>query len=345
MPSGPYFIAEGGVNHNGQMDLARQLVDAAAAAGCDAVKFQLFDAARVVARHAARVPYQGAGSQESLLRDLQLGPDDMAALAEHARAAGLDFLCTPFDPQSAAALDAMDLAMFKVSSGDITNLGLLEALGAFGRPVLLSTGTGTLGQCEAAIAAIRRGQQAAGQRKGQWQGYLAAGLALMHCVTSYPAPIEQINLRAMATLARAFGLAVGYSDHTIGSEACIGATAMGAVCLEKHLTLDKSLPGPDHAASADPGELAELLAAVRRTASALGTGRKEPAECERPNLAGVRRRLCAARDLPAGHELALADVVALRSETGIAAERIDLAMGRRLRRDVSERTPIAWGDL
>ena len=340
-----YFIAEAGVNHNGSVDIARRLVDVAAEAGCDAVKFQLFQARQVVAGGASRAPYQGDGSQESLLEGLELSRDHVASLAEHAAGARLDFVCSPFDIDSAKFLADLGVPLMKVSSGEITNLRFLRDLGRLGVPIVLSTGTATLGEVEAAVGMVLDGLAAAPSRAGRRDGPFEGGLVLLHCVTAYPAPVEQTNLRAMQKLAAAFGYPVGYSDHTIGAETAIAAVAMGARIIEKHFTLDNAMEGPDHAASASPQGLAQVVASVRLTASALGDGRKGPAACELENLSVVRRRLCAARDIPAGAVLADDDLLCLRAAAGVPAEHFSLVAGRAARRNLARREPITWEDV
>jgi N-acetylneuraminate synthase/N,N'-diacetyllegionaminate synthase len=344
LPVHCYIIAEAGVNHNGSVETGLRLVELAARAGCDAVKFQLFRSEGVVAADAQRAPYQGAGSQESLLRGLEMPAEQMARLAARARELGLAFVCTPFDRDSAEQLHAMEVPFFKVSSGDVTNLGFLKFLGGLGRPVLLSTGTAGLGEVEAGVAAVREGLAEA-DRDSEQGDLLWGGLALMHCVTSYPAPIEQTNLRAMDTLRAAFGVPVGYSDHTLGPEASLAAAARGAQFIEKHITLDRTLPGPDHAASADEDELTRLVAAIRKIESALGGGIKAPSAAERENLPAVRRKVCSSRDLKAGHVLVEADLMALRGAEGLDAGRMHLLPGRTLKRDVPARQAIRWEDV
>ena len=340
-----YIIAEAGVNHNGNIELARQLVEAAAAAHCDAVKFQLFKTDKLVAAGAKRAPYQGQGSQESLLCSLELSGHHLGELVQHARRLGMDCIASPFDLDSARLLHEMDVPFMKISSGEINNLSFLRDVGMFGRPTMLSTGTATLGETETAVAAIAEGLAQAPRRAGRWDDLFGKGIVLMHCVTSYPAPIDQVNLRAMTALAAAFDYPTGYSDHTVGLEASIAAVAMGACAVEKHFTLDKILPGPDHAASASPSELAAMVQAIRRVEAALGDGIKRPASCERENMRVVRRSLCAARPLENGRKLSKEDIIPLRAGKGIGAEKIDWVIGRTLRRPVGAKEPLGWEDL
>jgi len=344
MENKTYFIAEAGVNHNGSVDIARRMVDVAADAGCDAIKFQLFQAQQVVSGKVSRAPYQGDGSQESLLEGLELSRDQMVSLAEHAAGAGLGFVCSPFDIDSAKFLTDLGVPFLKVSSGEITNLRFLRNLGKLGVPIVLSTGTATLGEVETAVGMILEGLASAPSCRGG-DAPFEGRLALLHCVTAYPAPIEQTNLRAMQKLAAVFPYPVGYSDHTVGPETAIAAVAMGARIIEKHFTLDNAMEGPDHAASASPEELAQLVASIRLIESALGNGQKRPAACELENIGVVRRRVCAARDIPAGTVLADSDLLCLRAGEGVPAEQLSLAVGRTVRRNVAFREPITWEDV
>jgi N,N'-diacetyllegionaminate synthase len=319
-----FVIAEAGVNHNGDLELAHSLVDAAADAGADAVKFQAFCADRVATPAAPAAGYQrrtaGAVSQLELLRGLELDGAAFAELKQHVEERGLVFLATPFDAASVDLLDRLDVAAFKIASPDVANPLLLRDVGRRRRPVVLSTGTADLAEVEAAVATLRE----AG----------TGDIVVLHCVSAYPAPASDANLRALATMREALGLPVGFSDHTEGDEVALAAVALGACALEKHFTLDRALPGPDHAASLEPGELASLVARVRSVESALGDGVKAQAPSERENSAAVRRSLAAADDLPSGAILTEEMLTALRPGTGIAAARLFEVLGRRLRRPV-----------
>lgn len=321
-----FVIAEAGVNHNGDPALAHRLVEAAAAAGADAVKFQTFEPARLAAATAPAAEYQRARqqdltSQREMLDQLVLPAAAWEALRDDATARGLLFLSTPFDEPSAVMLAELGVPAFKVSSGDVTNLPFLRTLATFGRPVLLSTGMSTLDEVETAVGAVRAGGD--------------PPLALFHCVTSYPAAARDCNLRAMATLRSAFDVPVGWSDHTEGIHVAIAAVALGAEIIEKHFTLDRSLPGPDHQASLEPDALASMIGAVRDVRAALGDGRKVPAEPEHALAAVARRSLHAARDLPAGHTLTTDDVALLRPGSGLPAAALDALLGRSLRAPVA----------
>ena len=331
-----WVIAEAGVNHDGSPERALELVDAAQRAGADAVKFQTFRADRLVTAGAAKAAYQrttvpGDEGQYAMLKALELGEAALRRVRDRCDEVGIEFLSSPFDAESADLLDALGMRTFKVPSGEITNLPFLRHLGAKRKPVILSTGMAWLGEVETAVRTL--------------QGAGATDVTLLHCVTEYPAPIEQVNLRAMHTLREAFGLPVGYSDHTTGIEASIAAVALGATVVEKHFTLDATLPGPDHKASLEPPAFAEMVAAIRRVEAALGDGRKQPAPCELANLTVVRKSLVAARDLVAGTRLGAADLAAKRPATGIAPTAWDEVVGRVLRRDVRADELLRWDDL
>ena len=336
-PGEPCFvIAEAGVNHNGDRELAARLVEAAAAAGADAVKFQTFRAEGVATPSAPKAGYQlettsRDETQLEMLRRLELDREAHLALKSLAEERGLVFLSTPFDSASVDVLDRLGVVAFKVASPDLTNVPLLEEIGKRGRPVLLSTGLADLEEVERALTVLH----AAG----------AEHIVVLHCVSEYPAAAEDANLRAMATMGARLGCPIGYSDHTEGSEVALAAVALGACVLEKHFTLDRTLPGPDHRASLEPDELAAFVTAVRRVESSLGTGIKEPTEVERRNALAVRRSLAAAEDLSAGTVLTREMLTALRPGTGISPARIEAVIGRRLRRNVAHSELLALSDL
>jgi sialic acid synthase SpsE len=301
-PSRPIVIAEAGVNHNGDRDRARALIDAAAEAGADIVKFQAFTPERLVARNTATTTYQlanaGAVDQRAMLAALALTAADFEALAHHCQERRVEFLCTAFDPDLVAAFVALGMKRIKVASGELTNSPALRQFARNDLPILLSTGMATLDEVERAVEVLRD----AG----------AAEITLLHCTSLYPAPLESLNLSAMATMSRRFGLPVGYSDHSLGDHAAIAAAALGATIIEKHFTLDRALPGPDHRASLEPDELAAMIRRLREVARALGDGVKAPAPGEIETARLVRRSWHAARALSAGAVLAAHDVVLLR---------------------------------
>ncbi len=328
-----YVIAEAGVNHNGDLARAKRLADAALACGADAVKYQTFVAENLVAKGASKAAYQkkttgGAESQLEMIRGLQLSEAAHRELAAHCAKIGITFLSTPFEEASADFLDGLGVPMFKLPSGEITNKALLQHVARKGKPLILSTGMSSLAEVADAVRWIREAS--------------CAPLTLLHCLTEYPAPVEQVNLRAMDTLRDTFGLAAGYSDHTPGIEISIAAAARGACVIEKHLTLDKSLPGPDHAASLDPAEFAALVKAVRSVSSALGDGVKRAAPCEEANRSVARRSVVAARTLPAGHALTREDLAVKRPGDGIAPAELDRLLGRRLKKAVEADETLTW---
>lgn len=331
----PFVIAEAGVNHDGSVDVALQLVDAAAEAGADAVKFQTFSAEAVVLEDAPQAAYQltraPASSQLEMLRRLELPAGAWPALNARASERGIVFLSTPFDLVAVELLAALGVPAFKVGSGDLTNLVLLRAVAAHGRPILLSTGMADLAEVDAAVDDLRR--------------HGDPPLALLHCTSAYPAPADQANLRAMATLRDRFRVPVGYSDHTLGISTATAAAALGAVLIEKHLTLDRSLPGPDHAASLEPGGFRELVEAVRDAWVALGDGTKSPRPSELDASRVARRSLVTERAVTAGTVLGAGDIAAMRPAGGISPLRLDEVIGRRAARDLPALKPLSPADL
>lgn len=343
----PFVIAEAGVNHNGSLDRALELVNAAADAGADAVKFQTFRADELASRVATKAPYQRlAGDpdegQLDMLRRLELPAEAFAQLADRCHVRGIAFLSTPFDTRSLETLLELGVPRIKVGSGDLTNAPLLRRLGRCGRPVILSTGMATLGEVEAALAIFAAGAlELRGSpfdpplafASAEGQAALASRVALLHCTSEYPAPVHDVNLRAMQTLRNAFGLPVGLSDHTEGIAIAIAAVARGARLLEKHFTLDRTDPGPDHAASLEPGELAEMVARLRDVAAALGSGRKIPAETEVGTAAVARKSLVAAAPIKAGTAFSEENLTTKRPGTGVSALRYYEWLGRPALRD------------
>jgi N,N'-diacetyllegionaminate synthase len=331
-----FVIAEIGVNHNGDPALARELIDAAAGTGADAVKFQTFKASRLVTRHARMAAYQrenlnADGSQEEMLRRLELPEETLAGLKAHAESRGVVFLSSPFDLESARVLKDLGVDALKLGSGELTNAPMLRAIAGLGLPLIMSTGMATLDEVEACAELLRD----AGDPPVAW----------LHCVSAYPAPPEQYNVRAMDAIRVAVGGPVGISDHTRGWEVTLAAVALGASVIEKHLTLSRDLPGPDHKASLEPGELAEMVRQVRTVEAALGSGTKIPAPCEIDTMAAARKSLVAARDLRAGATLAPGDIEAKRPGTGISPMQLARVEGRTLRRDLAPDEPITWDDL
>jgi N-acetylneuraminate synthase len=313
--------------------LAKKLADAAKAGGADAVKYQSFKAESVISSRASKAEYQkkttgSAESQLDMVRKLELSDDDHRALAAYCRGIGITFLSTPFGESSADLLEELGVPLFKLPSGEITNKPLIQHVARKGKPLILSTGMSTLAEVADAVKWIRE--------------VSSAPLTLLHCLTEYPAPVDQVNLRAMDTLRDHFGLPAGYSDHTPGIEISVAAAARGAAVIEKHLTLDKSLPGPDQAASLDPAEFAALVRAVRAVGAALGDGVKRAAPCEVGNRCVARRSVVAAKGLPAGHVLTRADLAVKRPGNGIPPAELERLPGRTLKKAVETDETLTW---
>lgn len=320
------IIAEAGVNHNGDLALALQLVDAAVEAGVDLIKFQTFNADRVVTTHARKADYQNKGSdvgesQHSMLRRLELTRDMHETLIGHCNSRGIKFFSTGFDVESIDMLLEFGIDSFKIPSGEITNLPYLRHVGHYGKPVMLSTGMSTLGEIEAALDVLAQ----AGTPRSQ--------ITVLHCNTEYPTPMVDVNLRAMLAIRNAFGVAVGYSDHTSGIEVAIAAVALGAVVIEKHFTLDRNLRGPDHKASLEPDELKSMVTAIRNIELALGDGIKRPSASETKNKSVARKSLVAACAIGAGDIFSASNLAVKRPGTGVSPMRWDEVLSRRATRD------------
>src|SRR5215203_3588177 len=309
-PQLPVFvIAEAGVNHNGDLQMARALIDVAVEAGADAVKFQTFNADLLATSDAPKAEYQlqTTGDDESqleMLRRLELSPDTHRELQSHCHERGIIFLSTPFDESAVDLLDELGVPAFKISSGDLTNSPLLEHVAGKGKPVILSTGMSELSELIEAVSVLNN----AG----------CENPVLLHCVSNYPASAAEVNLRAMQTMRSAFDVPVGFSDHTEGIDVALAAVALGACVIEKHFTMDRTLPGPDHRASLEPAELRDLVRSIRRVETALGNGRKVPTVSELETAKVARRSLVAARDIPAGATLERDMVVMRRPGTGMS---------------------------
>lgn len=328
------IIAEAGVNHNGDLSVALRLIDAASKAGADVVKFQTFRADRLATAAAHKADYQTCGtdsreSQRDMLRRLELAPSDYARLATHCAERGVSFLSSAFDIESVDFLANLGQERFKIPSGEITNLPYLRRVASCGRPVLLSTGMATLGEVEASIEVLRLA------------GLPRSSLTLLHCTTEYPTPIQEVNLHAIRTLRDAFKVAVGYSDHTEGIEASIAAVALGASVIEKHFTLDRSLPGPDHRASLDPAAFAAMVRSIRNVELAMGDGVKRPTQSELNNRPIVRKSLVAAAPIRTGEVFTPDNVTAKRPGTGLSPMLWDDLMGKIAKRDYEIDEPIA----
>lgn len=322
-----FIIAEAGVNHNGNIHLAHQLIDNAVAAGADAVKFQAYTTEAVITAKAAKARYQvettgEADSQYAMLKALELSAEQQKELKAHCDQSGIIYLCTPYDDASLDLLDQMGVAAIKIASTDTTNVPFLRKIAGKGRPVLLSTGMSTLGEVEQAMAAL--------QNHG-----LTDKVVILHCTAEYPAPVNELNLRAIPTLQQAFQCPVGFSDHTPGVGASPWAVALGACVVEKHFTMDRGLPGPDHRASLVPGELAALVDQTRSAEAALGDGVKRPMPSELLNKQMMQKSLVAARSINEGQLIGPGDLTCKRPATGLPPIWFDRIVGKRARRFIS----------
>lgn len=320
------IIAEAGVNHNGDIGLAMQLIDVAAEAGADFVKFQTFNANRLATREAPKANYQiqTTGTEESqyeMLRRLELSPEAHRELISHCKKRNIGFFSTGFDVESLDLLIDLGQNLFKIPSGEITNLPYLRHIGSQRKEVILSTGMSTLGEVEAAINALIN------------SGTSRDKITALHCTTEYPAPMQEINLRAMQVLRDAFGVRVGYSDHSPGIEVSIAAVALGAVVVEKHFTLDRNLQGPDHHASLMPHELRHMIAAIRNVEQALGDGIKRPMASEIRNRSAARKSIVAALDIRAGELLTADNLAVKRPGDGISPMLWDDVVGQKACKD------------
>lgn len=334
------IIAEAGVNHNGEIEKAFQLVDAAVDAGVDYVKFQTFKAETIVSPKAKKAAYQernigdGDDSQFNMLKKLELSDADHQQLMRYAKDKGIAFFSTAFDVDGVQYLNQLGLDRFKVPSGEITNYPYLRAIAQMGKPIILSTGMASLGEIEAALAVLTT------------FGAKLDNITVLHCNTEYPTPMEDVNLKAMRTIATAFGVQVGYSDHTLGIEVPIAAVALGATVIEKHFTLDRNLPGPDHKASLEPQELKAMVQAIRNIEQAVaGSGRKVPSNSERKNIAVARKSVHLRRDMKAGETIREEDIIALRPGDGISSMDWEKIIGRALANNKEAFDKLNWNDL
>lgn len=331
-----FIIAEAGVNHNGRLDLAKKLIDAASDAGADAVKFQTFKADRLVLANTSMAKYQIANtkqnvSQYDLIKGLELTQDAFIELKKHADSRNIIFLSTPFDEQSADFLESMSIEAFKVSSGEISNHPFLRHVAHKQKPIILSTGMSTIEEVNAAVRVILETNN--------------HSLAILHCVSNYPADPSETNLRAIETLQNCFDFPIGFSDHSAGITISLAARALGACIIEKHFTLDTGLPGPDHAMSLTVEQLKELVTEIRTVEKALGTGIKAPTQSEEDIKALVRRSITLSTDLNAGETLNRAMLVALRPGTGISPVYLESIIGRQVNRPIKKGEILQWGDL
>ena len=321
---GIIIIAEAGVNHNGNVEIAKKMVLAAKKAGADYIKFQTFCPEKLVSKSAEKADYQKQNtiaqeSQLEMLQQLALTQDDFFELKEYCKRKEIGFLSTPFDLDSLHFLDSLDMDFWKLPSGEITNLPYLLEIAKTGKPVVMSTGMCELEEIKEAVDYLRR----AGTEK----------IILLHCNTEYPTPMEDVNLKAMQDIKDSLGLPVGYSDHTQGIEVPIAAAAMGACVLEKHFTLDRTMSGPDHRASLEPKELQSMVAAVRNIEKAMGNGKKEPSQSERKNIGAVRKSIVAKCKIKKGEIFSEENLTTKRPGTGISPLKWFELIGQRAKRD------------
>jgi len=333
------IIAEAGVNHNGNIDMALELIDVASEAKADFVKFQTFKTEQLVSKKAIKAAYQKTNTgdrdetQMDMIKRLELSRQDHEKLIAHCKFRNIGFLSTAFDLESIELLKELGQNLFKIPSGEITNLPYLRKIADTAEEIILSTGMATLGEIEAAIDVLLA------------KGKLRSEIMLLHCNTEYPTPMKDVNLNVIQTLHRAFGVKVGYSDHTLGIEVPIAAVAIGAVCIEKHFTLSRKLSGPDHPASLEPSELVAMVQAIRNIELALGHGIKHPTESERKNIEVARKSIHINKPLKAGHLLKEADLVMKRPGNGISPMDMDKVIGMKLKSDVPEEHLLKWIDL
>ena len=339
-----FVIAEAGVNHNGSEALAIELVEIAARCGADAVKFQTFKADKLVSRGAAKAAYQaaatGEGDQYSMLLGLEMSDDMHRRLFRRCVELGIEFMSTPFDEEAADFLVDLGVKRIKIPSGEITNHPFMRHLARKDLPLILSTGMATLGEIVEAAEVIRAERVRVGLNAP-----LDSILSILHCTSNYPASVQDVNLRAMLTIASKLGVPVGYSDHTLGLAVSTAAVALGAVIIEKHFTLDCNLAGPDHQASLTPDELSALVQQIRAVEQALGSAEKRPTDAELPVRELVRRSVTAARDLPAGVAVEAQALCLLRPGTGIAPSELSFVVGRVPVHDVPAGRTLQWSDF
>jgi N-acetylneuraminate synthase len=331
-----FIIAEAGVNHNGELKLAKKLVDVAVEAGADAVKFQTFNTKELVAENAEKPEYQEETtdkqeSQFAMLEKLELSLEDHYELKRYCKGKEILLLSTPFDFKSVDLLEELKVPLYKVGSSDTNNLPLLKYIAEKGKPIILSTGMSNLSEVEAAVDTI--------QKTGN------NNLILLHCVSNYPAHYQEVNLKAIDTLRQTFKVPVGYSDHTLGIEVPIAAVSRGAAIIEKHFTLDKEMEGPDHQASLEPKELKQMVTSIRNVEQSLGTGIKKPTKSEEENKKTVRKSLIANQKISCGEILTREKIKIKRPGTGLSPEFLNIVLGMEVKREISADNPLSWEDL
>ena len=334
----PYVIAEIGSNHNGDMDLARKIIDAAVESGADAVKFQSWTPQSLIAREEYEAntvytddPKKHWGSLREMVEEYYLREDQHKELKKYCDEKGVDFCSTPFSEEEADLLTDLDVPFFKVASMDINNLRLLRTLAKTGKPVILSTGMATLGEIEQAVRTVEE----AGSQK----------IMLLHCISVYPPKMKNVNLRNITMLQQTFGYPVGFSDHTIGSAIPLASVALGACLIEKHFTIDKDLPGWDHMISADPDEMKEICGESKNIAAAMGSSRRTISEEEKQKMPKMRRSIVTAGDLKKGDRIKEKDLTFKRPGTGIAPDEEKFVTGRKVNRDIEKDAVLRWSDF
>lgn len=339
-----FFIAEAGVNHNGSDELALQLVETAKKCGADAVKFQTFSADKLVQKGAEKAEYQknatGSGDQYSMLKKLEMSEELHFKLVKRCEELNIEFMSTPFDEEAADFLVNIGMEHIKVPSGEITNHPFLSFLAKKNLPIILSTGMATLDEISDAVNVIKSVRD-----KNGFTAPLESVLTILHCTSNYPAALEDVNLRAMNTIHKTFGLPVGYSDHTAGITVSVAAVAMGATVIEKHFTLDRNLPGPDQKASLEPDELSALISQIRDVEKALGSSIKQPNASELPIRALVRRSVTLVNDVKIGQVITAGDIKLLRPGNGIPPADLPKIIGCKLKRDIEAGSTLQWSDL
>jgi N-acetylneuraminate synthase/N,N'-diacetyllegionaminate synthase len=334
------IIAEAGVNHNGDIQLAKKLIDIAAAAGVDYVKFQTFKAEKLVSKFAEKASYQKVNMNESdsntqfeMLKKLELSMEQHHELVDYCKLKRIQFLSTAFDLESIDLLNSLGINLFKIPSGEITNLPYLKKIGALNKKVIISTGMCVMSEIQDAINELVK----AGTAKEK--------ISVLHCTTDYPTAMQDVNLNAMLNIQKQLSLPVGYSDHTLGIEVPIAAVAMGATIIEKHFTLDKSFPGPDHIASLEPAELKAMVTAIRNIENALGTFEKQPSETEKKNMLVARKSIHVSKKLKCGDKITEDVLICLRPGDGISPMEWENIIGKKINKDMSAGSKISWGDL
>lgn len=333
------IIAEAGVNHNGSIELAKQLIDAASEAGANYVKFQTFKTENLVSKAAKKAEYQkknvneASDSQYEMLKKLELSIEQHHELIDYCKQKKINFLSTAFDLESIDLLNSLGLQIFKIPSGEITNLPYLKKIGSLGKKIILSTGMCTMKDITDAVRVIIN------------SGTTKENITILHCTTDYPTSMRDVNLSAMQSIKQKFGLPIGYSDHTIGIEVPIAAVAMGAIIIEKHFTIDRSLPGPDHKASLEPAELKAMIMAIRNIEQAIGSSEKHPTLTEKRNILIARKSIHIAKQLDKGHIVEENDLVMKRPGDGISPMLMEQVVGKKVKTNLEEEHKLSWEDL